>query len=218
MATGSENITKIADMPSEDRSSRRDMVVNASDNSTHTHEKSEKPTSQDNTPDKPPRDISGAKWAVVVVAILSSTFLFALDNTVVADVQPQIVLQFNSVSQISWVAVAFIMAAVSTNLFFGQLYSQVPAKWLYISSTTLFEVGSALCGAAPNMSALIVGRALAGLGGIGMYLGVLSLLHHTTTIQERPLYVAGVGLTWAMGTILGPVIGGAFTDSAATWR
>jgi hypothetical protein len=117
--------------------------------------------------ERPPRDISGIKWIVVVTAILSSTFLFALDNTVVADVQPKIVIQFDSVAQIAWLAVAFIMAAVSTNLFFGQLYSQLPAKYLYLASSVLFEVGSALCGAAPDMSSLIVGRALAGLGGIG---------------------------------------------------
>ena len=191
-------------------------TLNTSDNSTYTEEKGRVHDAGNH--DHSPRNIVGAKWAVVVVAILSSTFLFALDNTVVADVQPRIVIEFGSVSQIAWLSVAFIMAAVSLNLFYGQLYSQLPAKWLYIGSTTVFEVGSALCGAAPNMSALIVGRALAGLGGIGMYLGVMSLLHHTTTLQERPLYVAGVGLTWAIGTILGPVVGGAFTDSSATWR
>jgi MFS family permease len=165
-----------------------------------------------------PRDVTGAKWLLVVLAILSSTFLFALDNTVVADVQPQIVTQFNAVGQLAWLSVAFIMAAVSTNLLFGQLYSQLRPKWLYIASVVVFEVGSAVCGAAPNMECLIVGRALCGLGGIGMYLGVMSLLAATTTVQERPMYLGGIGLTWGLGTILGPVVGGAFADSSATWR
>lgn len=116
---------------------------------------------------KSSRDVTGWRWIVVVFAILSSTFLFALDNTVVADVQPQIVLQFDSVGQLAWLSVAFIMAAVATNSLFGQLYSAFLPKWLYIASVVVFEAASALCGAAPNMAALIVGRALCGLGGIG---------------------------------------------------
>ncbi|KAF3804985.1 Efflux pump patC [Colletotrichum gloeosporioides] len=166
----------------------------------------------------PVRTVTGIRWIIVVFAILSSTFLFALDNTVVADVQPQIVLQFDAITDIAWLAVAFIMAATSTNLLFGQLYSHLKPKWLYIGSVVVFEVGSAVCGAAPTMNALIVGRALCGLGGVGMYLGVMTLIAATTTIQERPAYLASIGLTWGLGTVLGPVVGGAFADSGATWR
>lgn len=156
----------------------------------------------------PVRTVTGIRWIIVVFAILSSTFLFALDNTVVADVQPQIVLQFDAITDIAWLAVAFIMAATSTNLLFGQLYSHLKPKWLYIGSVVVFEVGSAVCGAAPSMDALIVGRALCGLGGVGMYLGVMTLIAATTTIQERPAYLASIGLTWGLGTVLGPFVGG----------
>jgi MFS family permease len=83
---------------------------------------------------------------------------------------------------------------------------------------TVFSVGSALCGAAPNMNALIVGRVIAGVGGAGVYLGLLNLISINTTIRERPAYMGGIGFTWGSGTILGPVIGGAFSDSTATWR
>ena len=170
-------------------------------------------------PAPPPRTISGFRWGVVVLAILSSIFLFALDNTVVADVQPQIVLQFDAVGKIAWLGVAFIMAALSTNLLFGRLYSQLQPKWLYIGSVVLFEAGSVVCGAAPSMDALIVGRALCGLGGMGMYLGVMALLAYTTTIEERPMYLGMAGLVWGIGTVLGPVVGGGFADNASTtWR
>lgn len=100
--------------------------------------------------ENPVRNIHGVKWVVVVVSILSSTFLFALDNTVVADVQPQIVLQFDAIDQIAWLSVAFIMGALSFTLLYGQLYSQLLPKWLYIVSVVVFEIGSAVCGAAPN--------------------------------------------------------------------
>jgi hypothetical protein len=64
----------------------------------------------------PPRDIEGWRWYLVVLSILSSIFLFALDNTIVADIQPVIVTHFSSVSKLSWLSVSFLIGAASTNL------------------------------------------------------------------------------------------------------
>ena len=66
--------------------------------------------------EKPPRDIHGIKWALAVISILISTFLFALDNTIVADVQPAIVERFGEVNKLPWLSVAFLVAAAGTNL------------------------------------------------------------------------------------------------------
>ena len=63
-----------------------------------------------------PRPVKGALWVLVVVAILSSTFLFSLDNTVVADVQPTIVRQFGSVNKLSWLSVGYLLGSTTTNL------------------------------------------------------------------------------------------------------
>ncbi|TVY20068.1 Efflux pump patC [Lachnellula arida] len=166
----------------------------------------------------PPRNISGVRWVIVVLAILSSTFLFALDNTIVADIQPVIVTHFDAVGKLTWLSVAFLIGAASTNLIWGKIFGQFNAKWMYIFCVTLFELGSAVCGAAPSIDALIIGRAICGVGGSGMYVGVMTLLAATTTIHERPMYVGGTGLTWGLGTVLGPIIGGAFSDSSAGWR
>jgi hypothetical protein len=168
--------------------------------------------------EKPPRDIGGWKWALVVFAILSSTFLFALDQTIVADIQPVIVTHFNSVGKLSWLSVAFLIGAASTNLVWGKVFGQFNGKFCYIFCVFLFELGSAVCGAAPSIDALIIGRAICGVGGAGMYVGVMTLLAATTTMHERPMYIGGTGLTWGLGTVLGPIIGGAFTDSSAGWR
>ena len=64
----------------------------------------------------PPRDIHGIKWALAVISILLSTFLFALDNTIVADIQPAIVERFGQVEKLPWLSVAFLVAASGTNL------------------------------------------------------------------------------------------------------
>lgn len=196
----------------QDVSGKTSITGQDTDNDT---EKQELDTAADEVP---PRDITGWKWGVVVAAILSSTFLFALDNTIVADVQPVIVTRFNAVSKLSWLSVAFLIGAAATNLVWGKVYGQFNAKWTYILCVLLFEAGSALCGGAPTINALIVGRAICGVGGSGMYVGVMTLLSVTTTIHERPMYVGGTGLTWGLGTVLGPIIGGAFTDSSAGWR
>lgn len=72
----------------------------------------------------------------------------------------------------------------------GKLSGLFDAKWLYIISVVVFEAASALCGGAPNMKAMIVGRVFAGAGGIGMYIGVMTLLSVNTSDQERPAYLS----------------------------
>ncbi|KAJ9133710.1 MFS general substrate transporter [Pleurostoma richardsiae] len=168
--------------------------------------------------DVSPRDIHGFPWFLVVVAILSSIFLFSLDNTVVADITPAAVNTLGGALELPWLSVGFLLGSSAVVLPFGKLYSLFDAKWLYIGSSVVFNLGSALCGAAPTMDALIVGRVLAGVGGNGMYLGVMTLMSVNTSDRERPGYLSFVGIVWGIGTVLGPVIGGAFAESSATWR
>lgn len=66
--------------------------------------------------ERPPRKVMGIVWGLVVAAILSSTFLFALDNTIVADVQPQIIARFGQIGKLPWLSVAFLLGSVSTIL------------------------------------------------------------------------------------------------------
>ncbi|KAI9674805.1 MAG: hypothetical protein M1817_001709 [Caeruleum heppii] len=68
------------------------------------------------------------------------------------------------------------------------------------------------------MTAMILGRVIAGLGGNGMYLGALTLLSVFTNPRETPAYIGYLGLMWGLGTVIGPIIGGAFAISRATWR
>jgi MFS family permease len=130
-------------------------------------------------------------------AFLVGLFLFALDNTIVADVQPAIVAEFHSVDKIEWLATAFFLSATGTNvsrnifltaalmLPIGRFSAIFNAKWLYILSVIIFEAGSAMCGAAPSMNALIIGRMIAGLGAVGIYTGSIFLISVSTTVEER---------------------------------
>lgn len=71
---------------------------------------------QNSSIEKPRRNMSTARWSLVVAAILSSNFLFALDNTVVADVQPVIIKDLGDVNKLTWLSVSFLLGATATNL------------------------------------------------------------------------------------------------------
>ncbi|ETS84281.1 hypothetical protein PFICI_02306 [Pestalotiopsis fici W106-1] len=195
-----------------------------SDNSGHTAVKEEEAgpdtegTKAAEAPETSPRDIHGWKWAISYIALLSSIFLYAFDCTVVADVQTAIINDFGAIDQLSWLSNGLVMPATAMVMPWGRLYGQFNAKTLYLVCVLIFEVGSAVCGAAPTVNALIVGRALAGAGGSGIYMGVMTLMAATTTMKERPFYIGLTGITWGFGIVLGPIIGGAFAISSVGWR
>ena len=100
----------------------------------------------------------------------------------------------------------------------GKALAIFNVKWYYLACVAGFEVGSAVCGAAPNMNALIVGRLILGIFGSGVYSGSLTVVALMTSNRERPLYFSGIIAIWGIGSVIGPVIGGAFAESSATWR
>ncbi|KAJ5736908.1 DNA repair protein RAD50 [Penicillium malachiteum] len=177
--------------------------------------KSQTPSDDSAPPQK--RSITGLKWALAYASVLSTVFLFALDGTIVAALQPSIVETFKTESDLSWIGVSFMLGDTAI-LPLGKAFGKFNIKWLFISCLFIFEVGSAVCGAAPTMDALIVGRVIAGVGGCGVYVGGLTFVALLTTDHERPLYLAGIYCIWGIGCVLGPIIGGAFAQSSATWR
>ncbi|KAH6873340.1 major facilitator superfamily-domain-containing protein [Alternaria rosae] len=164
-----------------------------------------------------PRKIHGWKWATAYSAMLSTTLLFALDNTIVANIQPAIIADFGHLELLSWIGTGFALGTMFI-LLWGKIYGIFNIKWVYIFNILLFEAGSALCGAAPNIEALIIGRVVAGVGGSGMYSGTLTYVSVLTDEREKPAYLAGSTVVWGVGSVLGPVVGGAFAASNATWR
>jgi len=158
------------------------------------------------------------KWILSLVGLYVGALLYGLDTTIAADVQGSVYERFHDIEHLPWVGLGFPMASVAIILLLGRAYGLFNIKLLLLSSIFVFEVGSAVCGAAPSSNALIVGRVIAGMGGSGMYLGALNYISAFATNSEVPLYNALIGLSWGTGAILGPVIGGAFSDSSATWR
>jgi MFS family permease len=167
----------------------------------------EKPT--DATEDLGPeyqREIHGVKWVLTVGAILSCVFLYALDTTVVADIQPNIIASLGDFQKFPWLATAYALPSTALVLIQSKMYGIFDIKWLYFGYVVCFEIGSAISGASPTMNSLIVGRMIAGIGGCGIYVGSLTFFSVVTTPKERPLYIALISPTWGIGTVLGPIV------------
>jgi MFS transporter, DHA2 family, glioxin efflux transporter len=99
----------------------------------------------------------------------------------------------------------------------GKIFRYFDLKWSYLVSMAIFEIGSLICGVAPSSKALIAGRAIAGVGGAGLSVGGTSIISFTVPPPKRALMMGIVGMTYCIAAVLGPLLGGAFTEGAS-WR
>ena len=95
------------------------------------------------------------------------------DKLIISTAIPKITDEFHSANDIGWYGTAYLLTNCAFLLVFGKLYTFLNVKATFLTAVVLFEVGSAICGAAPNSIAFIIGRAIAGLGAGGVQSGVV---------------------------------------------
>jgi MFS family permease len=162
---------------------------------------------------------SGWKLAFISAALCLSVFCMALDNTIIATAIPRITDHFHALDDVGWYASAYLLTTCSFQLIFGKLYTFYSIKWTYLSALFIFELGSLICGVAPSSIALIIGRAVAGLGSAGIFSGAILIVAHTVPLRQRPTYTGMIGGMYGIASVAGPLMGGAFTDNPKlTWR
>ncbi|WWD00487.1 hypothetical protein V866_007402 [Kwoniella sp. B9012] len=155
-------------------------------------------------------------WAIFV-SLMVCIFLFALDQLIVATAIPKITAEFNSLTKLSWLASGFFLTLLGFNLLYSQWMNIFPSKHVIMFAVFIFEIGSLVCGVAPSMDVLILGRALAGLGAAGLFSGGMIIIAEMTSLHNRAQYFALFGVCFAIASVIGPLLGGAFADHVS-WR
>lgn len=130
---------------------------------------------------------------------------------------PKITNEFHGLDKAAWYGSAFFLTSGSFQASWGKAYRYFDMKWTFITSIAVFELGSLLCGVAPNSDAFIVGRAIAGSGVAGMGTGGYIIVAYVVEPAKRPTYTGIMGLSYCFASVLGPLVGGAITTST-TWR
>jgi MFS family permease len=132
---------------------------------------------------------------------------------------PKITDDFNSLGDVGWYGSAYFLTTCALTLIFGKLYTFYPTKWTFLVALGFFELGSLICGVAPNSVALIIGRAIAGVGSAGMFSGAILIISQSVPLRQRPIYTGALSAMYGVSSVAGPLMGGAFTDNESlTWR
>lgn len=166
----------------------------------------------DNTPQR-----SKGKIAVIMLALMLAVFLAALDVTIITTALPTISEHFQSTAGYTWIGSAFLLANAASIPSWGKISDIFGRKPMLLLANIIFMVGSLVAALAYSIGMLIAARAVQGIGAGGLIILVNITIGDLFSLRQRGPFYGMVGAVWAVASAIGPVIGGAFTESV-TWR
>jgi EmrB/QacA subfamily drug resistance transporter len=149
---------------------------------------------------------------IIVAGAMLAMFLSALDQTIVATALPPIARDLGDFALISWVITAYLLTSTCVTPIVGKLSDFYGRRRLLTICLAVFMAGSALCALASGMVALILARALQGLGGGGLITLAQAIVADVVSPRERGRYAGYFAIVWASSALLGPTLGGVVTQ------
>lgn len=154
---------------------------------------------------------------IVFVTVTLGVLLAALDQTIVGTALPTIVAELGGASHMSWVVTSYLLAETVATVLVGKFGDLFGRKVVFQISAVVFITGSFLCGLATDMLLLITWRAVQGVGAGGLMVTAMALIADVIPLRERGKYQGAMGAVFGVSTVVGPLLGGLFTDHL-TWR
>lgn len=147
------------------------------------------------------------KVVVILAGLFVSVFLVALDRTIIGTAIPTITNEFNSLNDVGWYASSYLLTLCGCQLLIGRIYTFFPLKKVFLTCVVIFEIGSAICGAAPSSTVFIIGRAIAGVGSAGIFSGAAPIFVYILPLEKRPAVMGLFGMVFGIASVAGPLLG-----------